>query len=289
MDCYSEEALWEQINQLSMRCLPKIAKTSICLYVWNEERLKVAGTGVLLRIADRHFILSAAHVIDLTFYHKMLFYTSHLGEAAIPFPLLFKTRDSSARSPNLDTTDPNLRHEDPYDFSLAELQQETVVLLRHSHQFISVHDLDPTPIPIASGILVYGFPELLSGNYPDSEHETDSYPMHYITTPLQCEPEQRDKNKDILLYYSKNTHNYENGQTENRIVPKGISGCGIWRVSQPPKLPSDTHPDEMRLVGIQHRWRSKSNYLVGTSVHRILRLLWDHHPDLRGALRLILP
>jgi hypothetical protein len=180
-------------------------------------------------------------------------------------------------------TDPNLRDSDPYDVSLAELQPETAEHLAIRHRYLQLGDLQYTKPTEAAGIYVCGFPTVLTIT---KDRQIDTYPLGYVTTPLQKPPEDRDKDKDLLLYYEHDCCTWD-GKDATTPEPEGLSGCGIWQLSAPPRLPKDTDPSSYRLVGIQHRWRRKSRYLVGTLAARLIEVLWRDYPELHSALRLV--
>ena len=111
------------------------------------------------------------------------------------------------------------------------------------------------------------------------------FPLAFATTPLQTTPETRDKDQDLLLYYPEDVIDSD-GVVTTAPPPKGLSGCGIWRICRAPVLPVHTMAEDMRLVGIQHRWRPKSRYLVGSSVHHVREMLLAQYPGLSTAINL---
>ena len=279
--------IWRQQHALAARVQPVVTKYTICVYAL-QDTLKAAGTGVLLQVADHYFLLSAAHVLDFTFYHKLQFYASvDASGFAPPIPLLFVKRRASARSTYLSTQDPTLRDDDPLDISVALFERDTALALGARHRFLQIGDLDAAPLKKGSGIYVFGYLEALTEATETEEGcNLETFPLGYVTTPLQHEPEARDKRKDILLYYDEHSVTAF-GKPAIAPKPKGMSGCGIWRMVEPPMLPDEAFANQVRLVGIQHRWRSKSRYLVGTSIARVLALIHGAYPELRPALNLI--
>jgi hypothetical protein len=85
---------------------------------------------------------------------------------------------------------------------------------------------------------VFGYPKAKAEpGGPDIALE--NWPLPYVTTTLQVEPEPRDKDKEILLYYYRVSEDAE-GRQVAAPSPKGLSGCGIWRLSRAPVRPADT-------------------------------------------------
>ena len=63
--------------------------------------------------------------------------------------------------------------------------------------------------------------------------------------------------------------------------PEGMSGCGIWRLNDPSQPLYLWRASDVKLVGIEHRWRKHHRYLVGTSVRHAVQLILKHYPELR--------
>lgn len=279
-----EGEIWDELFELADRAQQVITKYTVCIYVWQKKikRLAVAGTGVLLRVGDRHFLLSAAHVLDLGFHLKMPMAIQPSLDSVPPIPLNFVGRKSSDPSSGMEENDPDLRDSDPLDISLAELTPDTADKLAIRHRFLTLNDVDPLPPRIADGMYVFGYPSALA-KPGQGDVDLENWPLGYVTTVLQHEPDQRDKNKEILLYFPLESRDLKGTKIE-APPPDGLSGCGIWRLSRAPVRPAASRLDDMRLVGIQHRWRSSGRYLIGTGVKHILDFLWGCYPDLRSSL-----
>lgn len=275
------------IFQFADRCNAVISKSTVCIYVWQEriKRLAVLGSGILLRVGDRHFLLSAAHVLDYGFYLHMPLVAQPNEDPEPPITLDFVGRKSSDPPPGVAVTDLSLRDDDPLDISLAELTPDVSGQLAKRYRYLTLSDFDPTPLGKKDGVFVlYGFPQEMSVS-DDHERKLDNWPLGYVTFPLNSEPERRDRNKEILLkYYLQGSGGRKNGVTIPK--PRGLSGCGIWRIAEAPIDLGNLRTEYIRLVGIQHRWRPDGNYIVGTSVIHFLDYLWGLYPDLHPALNM---
>src|SRR4051812_18213996 len=106
-----EALVWQQLFAQTEKFIPVITKYSVCIYAWQSvnSALVPAGTGVLLQVAGKHFLMSAAHVMDYTFYHGIQFYAAGSVEAEKPVALAFERRRCSARPIGLSDKDPDLR------------------------------------------------------------------------------------------------------------------------------------------------------------------------------------
>jgi hypothetical protein len=272
------------------QCQPVIAQHTVCIYVWEEKSnsLKVLGTGVLLRVASKQFLLSAAHVLDHGFIHRMPLVAQPSRDPEGAIGLKFVGCRSSIPPTGMRLNDPDLRDDDPLDFGIAELTPETADKLTSRHRFLTLSDLDESPPSETDGLfVVFGYPQALASP-GTGDVQIENWPLPYMTFPFRGQPETRDHNKDILMgYYRQGSDGF--GATVEVPRPHGLSGCGIWRVAKKPIDPGDLSVEDIRFVGIQHRWRPDSNYIVGTSIRHVRPMLLGAYPDLRPALEMWRP
>jgi hypothetical protein len=96
----------------------------------------------------------------------------------------------------------------------------------------------------------------------------------------------RDSAAELLLEYPEANRDMA-GQIVMVPGPKGISGCGIWRFTDPRKLMNDWKPGDVRVVGIEHRWRKAERYLIGTAIRHVISLIYGRYEDLRPAMDIL--
>src|SRR4028118_517034 len=149
-----ESSILQRIDMFADSCQPTITKFTTCIYCWQEKIRKwgVAGTGVLLRIAERHFLMSAAHVLDLGSSFQMPFAVQPSIGPANLVPLRFLSGFSSLPPSDVSPTDPDFRDGDPLDVGIAELHPESVRDLSTRHRFLSLIDIDPRPVSHVDGV-----------------------------------------------------------------------------------------------------------------------------------------
>jgi hypothetical protein len=61
--------------------------------------------------------------------------------------------------------------------------------------------------------------------------------------------------------------------------PRGISGCGIWRLHAAGVRAAEWSVDDIRLVAIEHRWNSQLHVLRDTMYCYINQLVANNYPD----------
>ena len=71
---------------------------------------------------------------------------------------------------------------------------------------------------------------------------------------------------------------------------KGISGCGVWWIC---KRSADAmtawNADDIRLVGIEHRYWQKQGAVAGTKIEFVLKHLSDAFPSTSAAMTIVYP
>ena len=70
---------------------------------------------------------------------------------------------------------------------------------------------------------------------------------------------------------------------------KGVSGCGIWRITGFRDSIDAWKPTQCKLVAIQHRYYEKPGYLHTTWVQYCISRLLDDHKELRPAATMVYP
>jgi hypothetical protein len=132
---------------------------------------------------------------------------------------------------------------------------------------------------------VLGFPLSMTQSDPVAR-ASDVKALSYATGLFEGERDGRDASAELLLDYPQQNQDAA-GLPVTVPHPRGISGCGIWRLLTPGKRMSDWSKDDVRLVAIEHRWRSDKRYLVGTAIRHAIRLIYGRYEDLHPAMDLV--
>ncbi len=207
---------------------------------WIEQRTVVVGeycggdpapnfTGVLLQVADRHFVITAAHCLK--------------GWGKSRFWILLPEGDVI----DLTTVQAETPTDRSMDFALLPLTDEMVTKLSGFRSFVRLSEVDVLGDLPRPGIhAVLGYPlqqrERLEGGWIS---KAIFYPTALTTI------EDQDPNTTIALFRDVE-HTDENGERSPLPELKGISGCGIWRLHTKGDDPPTWTVDRIRLVGIEH-------------------------------------
>lgn len=259
-----------ELYEVAHRMFPVISRYTACLLAPNpkgpEGSAQLAGTGVFLQIADKHFLVTAAHVADIAFKDGLPFLVPRkAGQASHPLQLNFVDG----------------HYVTEYDISVLELDQPTAAELKGFHDFLVINDLDPQPLHPDAGLVVQGFPAQFFRI--DEQRLMHVESLGWITTQVRGPYKEEWKHKDLVLRYDPVAHNLEH-QTGTTPRPFGLSGCGIWRIANSAYRPRDTLHPYPRLVGIEHSTFRKDHVLAGTSISRVLDMIANAYPELRNSI-----
>lgn len=285
----SEFALKSILERLQTPGYTGFVESTVPLFVSNEKTTGVIGSGVLFQIAEHHFLITAAHVTDAikkAMSHGYLLYTA----AGQP------QRESIQfnRFPILSTLEQGLgREDDPYDISVITLPAEVVRALLPGRRFLHLPEIDVLDGRRAGSLyVVFGYPSGTCAH--DREFNAISTePLLYGTRVSQRELEDlnppRNPKTDYLLDFSQEFGVRLDGQDGGPPDPKGISGCGIWRVIDSHENADRWSPDQVRLVGIEHSWSRRKHYVRGTTIGIALTMILRQYPELDRPASISLP
>jgi hypothetical protein len=252
--------------------LPRVSEVTCLLYSQEERQdLHPWGSGVLLRVGDQAFLITAAHVADRATQKHL-----YLGSSENLVPV-----EGPQFVTNLPPT--GARTDDKLDLALIHLTDAVRDQLPEA-AFLGPTELDRDPGPRADEIfLVAGFPHTkqsrrLPGNKLDSSLEgvvARSAPIEeYAATGV-------DPALSLLLVYNyKDVWRPTGGNTAATL--RGMSGCGVWvlegvesEFSYPP-----------RLSAVLIEWRRKGQKRVlATRIALVLATVQRYFPEVWPHLR----
>jgi hypothetical protein len=220
-------------------------------------------SGVLIAIADQGFLVTAAHELK------------EYIDVRIPLYVTSPRREEGGIQlvGELHATE-----ESKIDIAVVKMNDETKARLDNAGaRFLRKTDLDDRIMAVPGIYLVRGYP--LEFN---ADRMTYSTVLYQGDIPTDSEY-PFDPACHLLLDHSRDLR-WRGGQVARSPRIKGMSGCGIWRLTT--RQPSDLatwSPDERRLVAIQTKCKYGS-YMKGTWIGHALGLIHHRCPELRTAM-----
>jgi hypothetical protein len=272
------------VDRLVREC-PKIIQRHTIAFFGEQNRKQVqCGSGVLVQIGGRHFVLSAAHVLDLHTQHKLPFFLmpDEIGKKLVS--LHGATLYSSELPASGD------RKDDPMDAGFLELTPQIVSELESSKAFLTLQGIEPNdPFHRRSWYMTAGYPYEV--NMSDHELRLHTSTLFaYASWPYYGErgvPQNFNPEFDLCVHFVRDDSTEGDEEVLADVPdPHGVSGCGMWRLASADKPIEAWKPDDVRLVGIQHSWSIDLDILRGVRVNHPLRMLAVSVPALIPFFRL---
>jgi hypothetical protein len=262
--------------------------TTLPLFANKGDHLALFGSGVLFQLADHHFLITAAHVMDEALkaerHGYSFFVDGRPGHGLLPLNKFLVLRSLEG---------PLGRDDDPFDLAVARLPKELAEALVPHRRFLHMPEIDAfDPQHRESGYAIYGYPS--AGLTMDPDIEKRGYePMLYVTTLCQRDVgalhPPHDPRWGYLLNFSQQYCVRLDGGSGGPKNPKGISGCGIWRIIADAAATDRWKPDDVRLVGIEHGWKPEKHYVRGTRIGYAIAMILKKYPELRPVVEISRP
>lgn len=231
------------------------------------------GTGVLLQLQSKPFLLTAAHVTD----------QRCLGRLSIPGRAgdvgLSGYYSGMRLPPSGDRTD------DRYDIAYVRLEEKTVQMLHPALSFLTWEDVDVFDTSVEGDAYSFiGYPYRKShvavktistelGSFSGEGAKLADY------SRLRYKPQHH-----ILIRFRRHKAlNYGTGQRQTAVHPEGLSGGAVvaWDKYMEEKT---TLPPPPKLVGILTTYHQAQHHLAATRINCFLECIWKNNPDLPFAM-----
>jgi hypothetical protein len=245
-------------------------RTTVQVFGYQEGKFVPDRTGVLFRVGESHFVITAAHSLADIAAHNIPLFLPPSQQDAPPISLSGKTvctKDASV------------------DIAVLELPQSVVAQLLPIHTFLGMLDVDLRSESSTGLYFILGYPssytEVTAEAVRTKVLRYDTYNYSDGTDGLN----DFDPSKHILLQHHKDGHNAK-GQPMSSPKIQGMSGGGIWRLFEAKPAWNETWKrSDVRLVAIQNRYMH-DQYCKGTWIKHAIRLFWDEFPQLRPSIQL---
>jgi hypothetical protein len=205
------------------------------------------GTGVLFEIGDTVFILTAAHVLDVTSNELLLVSPRESGDYV-----------------KLNGMDRYVSKEKGrVDIGIVRLAGLVQTQILQDREATKLSELDIEPIVPNGVYAILGYPVELCELEANSSDRV-SKAIFYPTIPHPDGFIDPAEDISIALQFQFDCVDID-GNAGKAPHPGGVSGCGIWKLSDTFDISAGWRPSNIRLVGIEHA-------LVGRSLLRGTRI-----------------
>jgi len=241
---------------------------SVGLGLYRDPRHIENGSGTLVKIHARYFIVTVAHCIE-SFGLKQIRVAYMENKYSDQFVLLKKGTLGGTKG-------------DTYDVGYLELNR--MVVDHTPAEFLTTDQIALDYNPSKSLVFLFGFPtSLVPKNEATEQRKFRLKSLGLLTMTDEAESLLRNGNIEIALKYPNEA--VSNSQTLRISVPhpEGISGGGIW-IYNPNPACSISGSHNARFVGIQKSWLERRRIVLGNKVSCFFELLARDYPDLGDTL-----
>jgi hypothetical protein len=262
----------------------EVAKATFPMYAIQKGEYVLLGTGVLFQIASKSFGLTAAHVLDdvercLQRGVPVVFTPGEYGHRFVcPERIDFST------SVMPDSGD---RCDDPVDVGFIELSTSDAEVLGKTRHFLNCSQILLSESPNRSTrYLVFGYPKAGSECLADEkciQYQPLACVSHAYTGDLSILPKFH-RETEIILNFTPDKNVDDDEMPSQILHPKGISGCGIWRLIGDINDSDRWKPEMVKLVGIEHTWDQRIQAIRGTRIGYVIAPILQRFPELRPAM-----
>jgi hypothetical protein len=245
-------------------------QVSLPIITTEGDQFFIIGTGTLFKIAGRHFLITAAHILDDFHSERWAFPTGpHSGEIRTFGAAEFtRTTDESA------------------DICIVELKDpDAIAMLEREWRFLTLDNIW-LPDLSAQAVFLSGFPSVRA-KYADGNLRGRLFVVRSTYNTDRPEPKGAPPLKrgvDFFIHYQ-NRVNELTGENIADVQIQGTSGCSIWAYKEQGWVASTVWTPEtaLRVIGIQSAY-VKNQYLRAKSWGAVLLILGNMDPQLRGAV-----
>jgi len=265
----SKEIIKKVVNHywtVTKSIYPDIDKHTIQIFYDTKKGKEAYGSAILVKYQGHHFILSAAHVFEMDEISNLYFEIENQENGSTSFKKLGKYILLTSQKVN------GKRQNDKVDIAVLKLlAKEDIKSLELNFKFYDFIEADKghSPIPNIPYYIVLGYPgrNTKMKNKYRKENERRVFVFNSRTKDLQnCEKHGFSSESNIFIDYPKKIEKEGNNQLLKPPNPRGISGCGLWRISDSVNIQSKKWHFE--LVGIMIEVHEE-RILVGTNLKYI--------------------
>lgn len=266
--------------------------STVAIVMVHNRNVYQFGSGILFRIADESFVVTAGHVIKgANEYDKTLGITSADDSfVAVPGEWMCSSEGQYGK------------YKDPFDIAIYNIPQNTVQKLGEK-KYLNLADID---FGLQSGTGVYtlfGYPEIWSKPSTSISEKLQLRPFQYTTfafggdTEILTDYQERfHLLLDAQLQFSSTEEgtqfSFEDLEGKSAPFPRGlggISGCSVWRIGDLATPVDNWGKKKPKNVAVQTGIYHDSQVIKATKWIAVTTLIHEAFPKLRPAMELWLP
>lgn len=267
----------DYLDEIVAQHTRRLAECTTPLFGHFDYKPEQFGSGVLLRIGDSHFLVTAAHVLD----HFAA------GPVYLPVPPGMPENGIPCRCVKAFQSQRHKdggRENDNVDIAVAQFTDETARKLSSFMRFITLSDVETNPKRLEGGLLAFvGYPEGRC-EYDDGYRTFDAQVLPYFGERDYTQRPGYDPLNTISICISE-THTSDGHEYgfPLRELPN-ISGCGMWLTLGPDEPVESMDWRKMKLVAIVHSRGVEPNVVIGTTMNVVLKLLYERFEETRQEI-----
>lgn len=280
---------WAARIVLAERNVPALCeKSTVAILRIQGSATVPLGTGTLLRIADRCFVVTAAHVVRHAYeWASGLAVTGDAGK-------IVETPSHWLCSP-MDSAEPDKGLGDVAVYALTESQTQEL----EGKEFVRLGDVG-LESDLNKGLFrLVGYPQMFCEPSSDETQKVLLGSLTFATTVHRGKPRITDYDPDVHFLLDAIDQNLVDRQGQKaslhgrqQAVVKltdglpGISGCGVWRIGNSRTALEEWKQEDAALVGVAISTYSESEVIKVTRWKFVGKLIYAGFPDMRGPLKL---
>lgn len=234
---------------------------------WNSNRSELIGSGVLIRIGNRTFLLTVAHVADF----------NSQGRLLIPGKDRFMSPGGLYSVMNLPPS--GNRNDDKLDVAYVCLENESADNLHSDFKILDHQDLSLEEEPSRRMIYTFaGFPWRKSRSSAEAIGTVFNTMEGIEIQRHEYEALGRNRSQHIIVRFNrKRTFSDRLQRVVTAPLPNGLSGGGVYAWSEEALK---NWPVRLPLVGIANTFMPDKCLLIATRLYVYFRCIFHSHPEL---------
>ena len=266
---------------MANRLTPLIWESTIPILVEQGDVLRQHGTGTLLQIGERSFLVSAGHVYRDAHKHGMALWLGGREGGKGIMRLVGNFHCTAASGDNAG----------PFDLGIRELDRDIVEYLGN-YRYVRLLDVLTDEHCGEDIYCIAGFPTCLATEAKEGEPTANIQKWFCLSYPIKdpCElPNYIDRYHIVL--HGKRTDAVAIGDLDDPMPASlaGISGSSIWKTNFAAKPRDSWTPNDAKIVGVQTSVYPKAQAIKGTVWRGVATMIYKVFPELRPVLDLALP